>query len=322
MAVLTRPLNLLIGLFSALCLAVPSQAGLIGADSYVIGTDPTAGEYETITLKDQPSNLTNLGFVDGPYSSGTGTSQFAATDTGLNYAPLGESSATSGKVNYSAAALDNIYRANARNSSGLSGSSTYWITHLVNRGGIPESGGNGYVLSGIGNFVAPDLGATSGTLEGAFVGFRQDETRPDSFGDLVIRSRVDPANTSADEVLIDGSVTSTFGNTYAVVMKAEINVAGGQDRISWWLDPTIFLNESTLTSSSAASGSFLNYAYGSTTLGRLNYSSRNWNGNAFFDGVKVSTTLEGLGGEIPEPSTVVMVTLAGLGLVATRLRRK
>jgi hypothetical protein len=312
--------QLLASMVVACAMTASAQASLLGTDSYVIGADPTAGQYVANTaIRSQPAALTNLGFVAGPYASGTGTSQFSATASGLNYAPLGEDSSSSGKVNYNAAGLDGAIRTNARNLSGVTPSSTYWISHLVNRGNIPQGAGTGYALTGFGNAIAPQSGATTGFLEGAYVGFDQDPTNPNNFGNLIIRSRRSAAQTAEDEVLIDGAAASTFGTTYAVVMKAEVDVIGGQDRISWWLNPTNFSNEATLTSSSLSSGSFLNFAYpADRVLDRLNYSAQNWNGNVFFDGVRLSSTLDGLGGTVPEPSSIALVVLAGLGLVAGR----
>ncbi len=317
-----RLLQLSLTLSGALFLSTTAEASLLASDSYLIGTDPTAGEYtDGGLIRTQPATLTNLGFATGPYNQGSGTSQFTSTSNGLNFAPLGEDSTTSGKVNYNAAPIDINTRSNARALSGVTPSSTYWISHLVNRGNIPAAGGEGYVLTGFGNSVAPARGATSGFLEGAFVGFSQSSANPNSFGDLVIRSRTTAAQTAEDTVLIDGATTSTFGNTYAVVMKAEVDAAGSQDRISWWVNPQVYLSESTLTDTSIASGSFLSFAYPTDSiLDRLNYVSFQWNGNAFFDGVRLSNDLSGLGGAVPEPSSVVL-TVIGSVIAGAALRR-
>lgn len=299
------------------------QASPLATDSYLIGTDPTAGEYEeNVRLLVQPGNLANQGFATGPYNQGSGTSQFVATSSGLEYVPLGETTATSGKVTYNAAPIDAFTRSNARALSGVTPGNTYWMSHLVNRGNIPGAGGDGYVLSGFGNNVAPARGATSGFLEGAFVGFSQDSANPSSFGDLVIRSRTTAAQSAEDTVLVDGAISSTFGNTYAVIIKAEVDAAGSQDRISWWLNPQNFASEALLTSSSAASGSFLSFAYPTDgVLDRLNYVSYQWNGNAFFDGVRLADDLSGLGGAVPEPSSIVMTLAAAIGCFAGARRR-
>ncbi len=281
--------------------ATESRGALQASDSYLIGSDPTAGEYNDITpsdnqLKNQSPELTNQGFVTGPYNQGTGTGQFGATSNGLNFAPLNEASDTSGKVNYSAAPLDGLTRTVARALDGLTQSNTYWISHLVNRGSIPLAGGDGYVLTGFGNTVQPAAGTTSGFLEGAYVGFAQDGV-VDNFGNLVIRYRPGAEASTIDEIVLDGSQTSTFGTTYAVVMKVDINVDGGSaDSVSWWLNPTNFLSEETLTSSAFSSGTFESFAYQSPSIARLNYAAYNWNGNAFFDAPRLSTSLEGLGG--------------------------
>ncbi|GAB4466885.1 MAG: hypothetical protein OHK0029_38520 [Armatimonadaceae bacterium] len=303
--------------------ALPAQAQLIAADSYLIGTDPTAGEYQAgVFLRSQPDNLQNTGFVNGRYAGGTGTSQFTATTVGLVNTALGADTASSGKVTYAAAPLDNVARSNARNlATPVPTSNTYWLGHLVNRGNIPGSGGNGFVLSGFGNATVPLLGTTSGNTAGLFVGFAQNGVTG-NFGSLIIRHRTG-ANFNSDEVLINGATTSTFGTTYFVVMKLEVNVNGGQDRVTWWLNPTSLLSEADLTATAAATNTFNSFALqGATDFVRLNYVSQNWNGTAFFDEPRLGITLQETFGvsAAPEPGTMALALL-GLGAFAAIHRR-
>lgn len=304
-------------------IAANAQATLIATDSYIDGSDPTAGEYDISSaaaaqLKNQPANLANLGFVNGPYAGGTGTGQFQA-DSGNLGGTLTNS--TGGKVKYNAAPLDGIRRSVARNLATVTETGPFYISHTVNRGGIPEAGGDGYALTGIGNFVQPTRGATSGFLEGLFVGFTQNSAaNPTSFGDLVIRARTTAAQTAEDIVLVDGASTSTSGITYTVVMKVDINSGGGSgDPVTWWLNPTSFADDTALTSSAAATGSFGSFAFGGTAgLNRLNYDAQDWNGNVFFDEVRLSTTSAEL---VPEPTSLALLALGGL-VLANRRRRK
>ena len=75
--------TLALSLTAAAALAsVPASAVSLAADDYTIGPDKAAGEYTAGALKTQPG-LVTPGFVDGGYASGTGTSQFSATENGL-----------------------------------------------------------------------------------------------------------------------------------------------------------------------------------------------------------------------------------------------
>lgn len=313
--------NFATGLLGILVAAPIAHGGLIAGDSYKIGTNPPAGEYQDATaLKNQPATLVNTGFVNGPYASGSGTSNFTATNTGLSNVTVG-SDATTGKVNWISAGADNLIRSNARNLSPTpSGSGPFYISHLVNRGSIATAGdASAYVLTGFGNTTAPVNGVTGGNLAGLFVGFAQ-TSDTNNFGNLVIRYRdtatANPNATSADAVLVDGSTNSTFGNTYLVVMKVDMNVSGGTDAVTWWLNPTNGSSDATLSSSSAATGSFDSFALQSAAdFVRLNYSARNWTGTAFFDEPRLSDDLAGLGLAVPEPSSLgLIVAAAGLAL--------
>lgn len=296
-------------------LASVSSAQLV-QDSYPVGPNAAAGEYLVDQLKNQPAGLESLGFVTGPYNQGSATGQFAVTTGGLSYPALGVDGADSGKVTYSAAPIDQFTRSVARNLDGtLPGASTFYVSHLVNRGNIAlDTGPEGYVMTGFGNFVAPTLGATSGFLDGVYVGWAQKS--PTDEGSLVLRSRTTAAQSAEDVVLVDGDAVDTQGITYNVVYKAEVNAAGSVDNITWYLNPTDFTDDLTLASSSAATGLFASFAYGDADLDRLNYTSFQWNGNAFFDEPTIAATPSAL--VIPEPATAGLLAVAGLAVLRRR----
>ena len=320
----------LLGLTSLFGFSSAAHAQLIAADAYPIGSNLANGEYPANTALSNNTGvltgLTTIGFQSGRYSAGTGTAQFAATSSGLNYAPLNASSSASGKVTYSGTGLDNLVRSTARNlSPAAPSSSTYWMSILLNRGAVPATTGRNYVMAGFGGTAAPTLaselvGATTGP--GLFVGYSGD------VGNLAIRYR-DNGGTAAwqETVLASGAGTALDNITNAVVVKIQVNTAGITDNVSWWLNPTDFTDETTLGTSSAGTGTIANanVLSSSADLVRLNYASRNWNGSAFFDELRLSQDLFGLGGGVagvvPEPGTLAF-GLLGLGALALGARRR
>jgi hypothetical protein len=307
-------------------MAVGAQGGIIASDSYRVGTNPAAGEYQAnVIIKSQPTTLQNLGFANGAYASGTGTSQFNLIANGSTNETVGATGAGSGRVQFMGAALDPVtttpptHRSNARGlaAGAVTASSSYWVSHLVSRAEAAGIGAGGYVLSGFGNAIQPDLGATSGQMTGVFVGFSEADG-----GSLVIRHRTgDKVN--SDVILADGAVASTAGVQYLVVAKIDVNVGGGSaDHVSWWLNPTNGFSEDLLTSTASASGTFDSFAITApaTDFVRLNYTAENWNGAVYFDEPRLSTDLGGLSLAVPEPTGLAALGVAGVGLLVRRRR--
>lgn len=312
------------GLLAAIAMPAVARAVLVAGDSYVIGANGAAGEYDAASLNNSTahSDLVTPGFVNGHYGSGSGTANFTATASGLQNATVGATSAGSGKVNWIGAGADNVNRSVARNlSPAAPASGSYYVSHLVNRGNVNTLDPEAFVGTGFGNAVFPNLTTTS-ELAGLFVGFAQDGVA-NNFGNLVIRSRNTTSTTAAnDTVLVNGATTSTLGITYLVVMKINVNVSGGQDQVTWWLDPTNASSDATLSATATSTGTFSSFALqGSTDWLRLNYAARDWNGTAFFDEPRLSTDLAGLGLAVPEPASAGVIVASGLSLLVRRRRR-
>jgi hypothetical protein len=224
-------------------------------------------------------------------------------------------------MQYASAARDNTSRRRARGMPAPAASATYYISHLVNRGGIPTIGG-GYALTGFGNIISPDL-TTSNSLGGVFVGFAGSST-PDNFGNLVLRSRNTTSATAAqDTVLVDGAVTSTANTTYHVVIRLDVNVSGGQDQVTYWLNPADVTSEATMTATSVTTGTYSSFALqGAADFARLNVAATNWDGNVYFDEPRLGTDLASVVGvPVPEPAGLAVVIAAGAALSRRRRRR-
>lgn len=292
-----------------------AQGALLVADSYRIGTDPTAGEYIAGNVAAQPANLTNLGFANGGYTGGTTTSNFAIVAGGLDATGVGYEAGD--KLRYVGTGRDGISRRRARSTPGIASSPTYYLSHHVSRDSVATEGA-GYALTGFGNAISPDLTST-GSLAGVFVGFAGSAT-PGNFGNLVLRSRNTVSTTSnADTILVEGSTPNT---TYHVVIRLDVNVAGGQDQVTYWVNPADVTNEAAMTVSSTTTGTYSSFALqGATDFVRLNGAATNWDANVHFDEPRLGTDLASVvGPPVPEPAGLSCLALCAFACVRRRRR--
>jgi hypothetical protein len=307
-----------------------ASAGLVASDSYATGSSPLAGQYVPYiagvqgSLNAQPSTLTNTGFANGGYNSGTGTGNFVASATGLISSVDGADS-TTGSVAWIGAPVDNANRSVARNLSAFTEGTTgtYWTSILVSNAGTQTST-NGYVLSGFGGTVAPVApGVTaSGFLQGIFIGFA-DDTQTAGEADLVIRSRDTTGNKTDQDTTLVSSVVNN--QSYLVVAQINVNPGGGsQDTVNYWVNPADLNSVADLNATSLAQGSFNTYSFQGSATGvgdftRLNYDAVNWDGQSYFDQAALGTTLASiaptLSGSVPEPASIAMTAL-GCGFFA------
>jgi hypothetical protein len=265
----------------ALLLLTPALAGSMNAA--IIATEYFNG-YGS-------SNLTMEGISDG---GGTGwTSEWGAANTGtddneyragssLSISKAGYdnsdnlSGATHGAVGYDA------------NNSGPSASvrtfsttaTTVWFSILVNRGNTTSN-----ALLWIDTVDAGSQNDFIGLLGGEF------EMRYNNV-------------TTTNNTLVAADTT------YLILAKAEIDVSGNNDRLSFWFDPT-------LTGGEAGLGTATSVADNADTFGTtIDGIAVQMNGEGLLDAIRVGTTFADV---VPEPSVAL---LGGLGLLGLLRRRR
>jgi hypothetical protein len=286
-------------------------------DPYLIGANPAAGQYANNTSLASQASVTVPGFTNT--LGGIPTSQFQSTSVGLVYSALGVTSADSGKVTYNNAPLDNTNRSTARNlaAGAVPASSTYWLGYLLNRGAISGTlpTGRDFVGVGYGNATFPQLGVAN--LAGLYAGFTGNN------GSLALRYN-STGGAVVDTILIDAANQNIDNTTLLVVAQININVSGTTDDVTWWVNPTDFTSVASLTATALATGTFSgNPVTNAGSFARLNYASRNWNTNVFFDDPRLGTTLSGtfpVASVAPEPGSLTLLALGGAFFL--RRRRK
>lgn len=325
--------SILAGLIASVALGSSASADYIAGDSYTIGSNPAAGQYQAgVALKSQPANLTTPGFATGPYNQGSQTSNFTATAGGLAAGLYTSPPANDGKATWLGAPADGATRSVGRafSPTPVATSGTYWFNILVSQDGTTSPSTNGYVLGGFGNTVPPVLGTTAGNNQGLFFGFAQHGTAGD-FGDLVIRYRSGGAatpNMTSDAILLSGATMNTAG-VFDIVARLDVNVRpDGTDNLTYWVNPTdgrsqAALDATALVTNDNTTGPLATFALqNSSDFVRLTYSATNWTGRANFDEVRLGTTLaDVVPSTVPEPGSIMLVgigLIAGLGAFARR----
>jgi hypothetical protein len=298
---------------------------LIASDSYATGASPASGQYVAGNgLNTQPGLVTS-GFATGGYTSGSGTSNFVSSATGLTYAADGASAST-GSVGWigSTGALKSV----ARNLSSFTevANGTYWMSQLMTNNGT-QTTTTGFVLSGFGNATAPTLGNSGAFLQGFYFGFA-DHSGATNEADLVARYRDTSGNnlgkTVSESVLVNGTNNSTAGITYLVVASVTINSGTTPDVINYWVNPTDLSSQAALTSTALTSGSINTLSFqGAADFVRLNYAETGWDGNAGFDEARLGTTLASIAPTaVPEPSSVILLGAGSIAALVVRSRRR
>lgn len=296
----TALMNSALALTAAAGLAMPASAVIIAGDSY--------NDYPGGAMAGQTGSNT-VGFDGNGWIQGSANIQ---TETG----GILDGSATSGQIRY----IPSGSSAFRRNQHLLDPIVAPLTDNTVYTSQLLFSGGNNgtadqtgeYMFTGFGSFVAQDtIEGTANFLLGAFTGFVVDD---EGNADLVIRSRTGAAAGSVSDTLLVDDATNT---TFNVVMALEFNNPG--DEIRYWVNPTNFFDEDTLTATAAVSGSISGFQLGALTdLNRLTVLSTYANRSYFVDETYLATSTQDLGPVIPEPASLALLGLGGLAALGRR----
>lgn len=229
---------------------------------------------------------------------------------------------STGKVTFIAAGGPaQFFRRGFRSVESYTAADTYYMSMFLNPGSQFFNANRQYAMAGFTNFFGQGEfrnDAFSGDLLGLMAGFRGEaaagsDTAADTT-DLVIRARGASGNLEDTVLIRDAEDT-----TYHLIMKLEVDAAGSDDRVSWWINPFNLTDESALDASSIASGSFLSAAMESNAdIVQAHLVTDGWGRNTFFDELRFGYDLDSVTG-VPAPASAALLGLGGLA--AARRRR-
>lgn len=296
--------NCTMGLCAWLCGSIAASASVVAYDGYDTGASADAANgiyqagadlYGTANKTVQGGNIIGFGTSDWVGSTGL----IDAYGTGLTSSGIDYS--TGGSVRY-AGYNDTQVRAVRRSLNSYTGSSTYYVSMLVNSS-ILETTGSVYggINSGTDAYVAP------GTVGyGIYFGFAGNG----SGMDLVVRQRENLGGGVfglANTVLM----AATANTTYHLVAKIEVNANSSEEAVTVWVNPT--------DSSSSAAANLTSYSMqNETSISVMSISAQQFRGGVSFDEMRLGTTWSDVA--VPEPATL---GLLGAGVfLATMIRKR
>ena len=195
---------------------------------------------------------------------------------------------------------------------------TYYMSALLNPGsafGDPGSKRE-HALIGFTSSGWSEAGVTNGTLDegipyGLTFGFHGEDADSNPAAadqvDLVIRARQSGGGGTdfplQDTVLLSGTSEDPLDNlTFLLMLKLEVNSGeNGEDRVTYWVNPTNVTSEATATASAAATGDFDTFAMDQNdridrlTVFASSYETR----SMFFDELRFASSFEALRGDAP-----------------------
>ncbi|MEM6313561.1 MAG: PEP-CTERM sorting domain-containing protein [Planctomycetota bacterium] len=284
--------------------SAPAFGQLVAYDPFLSGNNRGAGEYSP------GNNLAGQGAaalgwvgtsgIDGfgvPYTTPAGS----AVTGNFQANALGEDSAAvdyeqGGRVQWIGVGNFPADRTINRQLNPIPASPTYFMSIMTNRlawSGTPAD--NTYVVGGF----------TDATGTGLLVGY--DDVLNDGTPELVFRSTNDPSGTST--ILLPDAPSS---DNQLVIVGLTINTAGN-DVLEIFVDPPSL----TATSAPTLTVSSINVTDSLTPFTEARFSSPGQSGVVFFDELRLATDFISVTA-IPEPATIGLLGLGGLGLMRRR----
>ncbi|MEO1128187.1 MAG: hypothetical protein AAFX05_00600 [Planctomycetota bacterium] len=290
----------------ALCavagMATSASGQLIAADSYDIPPYADAGlngQNPSVTPGWTSGNAWSVGSANLQADLGTLTNSATTYDD-----------ASTGKGQYIASSFD-FFRRGFRTVDAYAAADTYYMSFFVNPGGaFLGSGSREHAVVGFTNFFGQgefENAGGSANVFGLFAGFRgEDAGAAPGEADLILRARGGSGDLE-DTVLLANAQSTT----YHVMYRVDVNAVGGQDNVTYWVNPSDLSSEAQATATALATGTVGTFSMNTNSdIIQKHVLTNKWARSFFWDETRFGYDFASVA--IPAPGAAAVLGLAGL----------